>query len=39
MIGFMHFATLPGPIVDVIGGAMLTFGAVDRLSQRPSASN
>jgi len=39
IVGFMHFAMQPGPIVDVIGGALLTFGAVDRLSQRPTAAS
>jgi hypothetical protein len=39
IVGFMHFAMQPGPIVEVIGGALLTFGAVDRLSQRSSETS
>jgi hypothetical protein len=33
IIALMHFGILPGPVIELIGGAMLTFGAVDRLGQ------
>jgi len=29
-VGLTHFALLPGPVVDLLGGALLTLGAVDR---------
>ena len=27
-----HFALLPGPLVELLGGGLLTFGAVDRIT-------
>lgn len=29
----MHFGMLPGPLIGLLGGALLTFGAVDRMGQ------
>jgi hypothetical protein len=36
IIALMHFGMLPGPLVDLLGGALLTFGAVDSLGQPAS---
>lgn len=33
IIALLHFGVRPGPIVDLLGGALLTFGAIDRLGQ------
>jgi len=33
ILALMHFGMLPGPLVELLGGALLTFGAVDRLGQ------
>ena len=33
ILALMHFSMLPGPLVELLGGALLTFGAVDRLGQ------
>ena len=33
MIALLHFGMQPGPIVELLGGALLTFGAVDRINQ------
>jgi hypothetical protein len=32
IIALMHFGMLPGPLFDLLGGGLLTFGAVDRLT-------
>lgn len=39
VIGLMHFAMLPGPLLDLLGGALLSVGAVDRLTQDRDASH
>jgi hypothetical protein len=33
-----HFGMQPGPLIELLGGALLTFGAVDRLGQPVSGS-
>ena len=33
IIALMHFGMLPGPLIDLAGGGLLTFGAVDRMGQ------
>jgi hypothetical protein len=38
IIALMHFRMLPGPLLDLLGGALLTFGAVDRLGQAGAES-
>ena len=38
IIALMHFGIMPGPLVDLVGGGLLTFGAIDRLGYTgPSA--
>jgi hypothetical protein len=39
IIALMHFGILPGPLVDLLGGALLTFGAVDGLGQSASGGH
>ena len=39
IIALMHFGMLPGPLVELLGGALLTFGAVDRLGQPSPAGS
>ena len=35
VIALTHFAIQPGVLVDLVGGALITFGAVDRFSEQP----
>jgi hypothetical protein len=35
VIALTHFAIQPGVLVDLLGGALITFGAVDRFSEQP----
>lgn len=38
IIALMHFGIQPGPLIELFGGALLTFGAVDRLGQPPQGA-
>ena len=33
MIALLHFAIMPGPLLELLGGALILFGAVDRLAR------
>lgn len=37
IVAMLHFGMLPGPLVELLGGALLTFGAVDRLNRSSPA--